>query len=65
MEVSKSDWKYMFTKCLAERPGTADEVANVTELLMSEKEAFITESTFLIDGRATAGYYYGALKPEA
>lgn len=46
-------------------PGTADEVANVAELLMSDKGAFITGSTFLIDGGATSSYYYGPLKPEA
>ncbi len=57
-------YKNMFAKCPAGRPGTADEVANVAELLMSEKGAFITGSTFLIDGGATASYYYGALKPE-
>lgn len=57
-------YKNMFAKCPAGRPGTADEVANVAELLMSEKGAFITGSTFLIDGGATASYYYGPLKPE-
>jgi hypothetical protein len=39
-------------------------VANVAELLMSERGAFITGSTILIDGGATASYYYGALKPK-
>lgn len=58
-------YKNMFAKCPAGRPGTADEVANVAELLMSDKGAFITGSTFLIDGGATASYYYGPLKPEA
>lgn len=57
-------YKNMFAKCPAGRPGTADEVANVAELLMSEKGAFITGSTFLIDGGATASYYYGPLKPQ-
>lgn len=57
-------YKNMFTKCPAGRPGTADEVANVAELLMSDKGAFITGSTFLIDGGATASYFYGELKPE-
>lgn len=57
-------YKNMFAKCPAGRPGTADEVANVAELLMSDKGAFITGSTFLIDGGATAIYYYGALKPQ-
>ncbi|MDE6706758.1 MAG: SDR family oxidoreductase [Oscillospiraceae bacterium] len=57
-------YKNMFAKCPAGRPGTADEVANVAELLMSNKGAFITGSTFLIDGGATSSYFYGALKPE-
>lgn len=55
-------YKNMFAKCPAGRPGTADEVANVAELLMSDKGAFITGSTFLIDGGATSSYYYGTLK---
>lgn len=57
-------YKNMFAKCPAGRPGTVDEVANVAELLMSDKGAFITGSTFLIDGGATSSYYYGPLKPE-
>ena len=56
-------YKNMFAKCPASRPGTADEVANVAELLMSEKGAFISGSTFLVDGGATASYYYGSLQP--
>lgn len=56
-------YKNMFANCPARRPGTADEVANVAELLMSDKGAFITGSDFLIDGGATASYFYGALKP--
>ena len=58
-------YKNMFAQCPAGRPGTADEVANVAELIMSEKGAFITGADFLIDGGATASYYYGPLKPEA
>lgn len=57
-------YKNMFAKCPVGRPGTADEVANVAELLMSDKGAFISGSTFLIDGGATASYYYGPLKPD-
>ena len=57
-------YKNMFANCPAGRPGTADEVANVAELLMSDKGAFITGSTFLIDGGATSSYFYGPLKPE-
>lgn len=56
-------YKNMFAKCPAGRPGTADEVANVAELLMSDRGAFITGSTILIDGGATASYFYGPLKP--
>ncbi len=56
-------YKNMFAKCPAGRPGTADEVANVAALLMSDAGAFITGSTFLIDGGATASYYYGPLQP--
>jgi len=51
-------YKNMFAQCPAGRPGTADEVANVAELLMSDKGAFITGSTFLIDGGATSSYFY-------
>ena len=58
-------YKNMFAKCPAGRPGTADEVANVAQLLMSEAGAFITGATFLIDGGATASYFYGPLRPEA
>lgn len=54
----------MFASCPAGRPATADEIANVAELLMSDKGAFITGSTFLIDGGATASYYYGPLQPK-
>lgn len=57
-------YKNMFAKCPAGRPGTADEVANVAELLMSGKGAFITGADFLMDGGTTASYFYGPLKPE-
>lgn len=58
-------YKNMFAKCPAGRPGTADEVANAAELLMSPAGAFITGSDLLIDGGATASYFYGPLKPQA
>lgn len=57
-------YKNMFAKCPAGRAGTADEVANVAELLLSSKGAFITGSDFLIDGGATASYFYGELRPQ-
>lgn len=52
-------YKDMFARCPAGRPGTADEVANVAELLMSSRGAFITGADFLVDGGATANYFYG------
>lgn len=57
-------YKNMFEKCPAGRPGTADEVANVAELLLSDKGAFITGTDFMCDGGATASYFYGPLKPQ-
>ena len=57
-------YKNMFAKCPAGRPGTADEMASIAELLMSDAGAFITGSTFLADGGATASYYYGPLQPQ-
>lgn len=57
-------YKNMFAKCPAGRPGTTDEIADVAELIMSERAQFITGSTFLVDGGATASYYYGPLQPD-
>ena len=57
-------YKNMFANCPAKRPGTADEVANVAELLMDNRGAFITGADFLVDGGATAAYFYGKLKPQ-
>lgn len=56
-------YKNMFAKSPAGRPGIADEVANVAELLLSDKGTFITWADFLIDGGATASYFYGLLQP--
>ena len=57
-------YKNMFAKCPAGRPGTAAEVGALAELVMGPQGAFISGSDFLIDGGATASYYYGALQPE-
>lgn len=57
-------YKHMFANCPAGRAGTTDEIANVAELLMSKRGAFITGSDILIDGGATASYFYGPLKPK-
>lgn len=56
-------YKNMFAKCPAGRPGTADEVGALAEFIMGPQGAFITGSDFLIDGGATASYYYGPLQP--
>lgn len=55
-------YKNMFANCPSGRPGTADEVANLAQLMLNENGAFITGSDFLIDGGATASYFYGKLK---
>ncbi len=56
-------YKNMFAKCPAGRPGTADEVGALAEFIMGPQGSFITGSDFLMDGGATASYYYGPLKP--
>ena len=57
-------YKNMFAKCPAGRPGTADEVGTLAELVMGPAGAFVTGSDFLIDGGATASYFYGPLQPD-
>ena len=57
-------YKNMFANCPSGRPGTADEVATVADLLLNEQGSFITGSDILIDGGATASYFYGKLKPK-
>lgn len=51
----KKMFELMVTKC----PGTPDEIANLAELLMDRRGAFITGSDFLVDGGITAQYWYG------
>lgn len=54
--------KEFYQKMLSELPvgcgGSPDEIANLAELLMSEKGAYITGSDLLIDGGATAKYWW-------
>lgn len=45
----------MFAKCPAGRPGTADEVANVAELLMSDKGAFTYPAKGMLKGKKKHG----------
>jgi len=40
------------------------EIANVAELLLTNRGAFTTGADFLVDGGATAAFFYGPLKPE-
>ena len=51
-------YREMFARSPVGRPGTADEIANVAELLMSDRGAFITGADILADGGATASYFY-------
>ena len=57
-------YKNMFANCPSGRPGTADEVASIAKLLMSDEGAFFSGSDILIDGGATASYFYGKLRPD-
>jgi hypothetical protein len=50
--------------CPTGRAGTPDEIGTVGALLMGADGAFITCSDVLIDGGATASYWYGDLAPK-
>lgn len=52
----------MLKKMPAGRAGTPDEIAALAALIMGPEGGFITGSDFLIDGGATANFFYG---PEA
>ena len=52
-------YQAMLKKMPAGRAGTPDEVAALAALLMGPDGGFITGSDFLIDGGATANFYYG------
>ena len=47
----------------AVRPGTADKVVNLAELVMSRHGFFRTETNFLIDDGTTACFFYSPQKP--
>lgn len=49
----------------AGRAGTADEIADVAELLLTQRGSFITGSDILADGGATASFFYGPLGQDA
>jgi NAD(P)-dependent dehydrogenase (short-subunit alcohol dehydrogenase family) len=54
-------YQAMLKKMPAGRAGTPDEVAALAALIMGPEGGFITGSDFLIDGGATASYFYGEL----
>jgi len=53
-------YQAMLKKMPAGRAGTPDEVAAIAALIMGPEGGFITGSDFLIDGGATANFYFGA-----
>lgn len=52
-------YQAMLKKMPAGRAGTPDEVAALAALIMGPEGGFITGSDFLIDGGATANFFYG------
>ena len=54
-------YRRMIEVSAAGRAGTPDEVGTVGALLMGSDGAFITGSDFLMDGGATAAYWFGEL----
>lgn len=52
-------YRDMLAKNPAGRAGTPDEVAALAALIMGPEGGYITGSDFLIDGGATANFYYG------
>ena len=52
-------YQAMLKKMPAGRAGTPDEVAALAALIMGPEGGFITGSDILIDGGATANFYYG------
>ena len=53
-------YQTMLAKMPAGRAGTPDEVAALASHIMGPEGGFITGSDFLIDGGATADFFYGA-----
>lgn len=54
----KDFYRNMLKQLPAGRGGTPDEIANLAEFIMSDKGAYITGSDILIDGGATAKYWW-------
>lgn len=64
MKIVVGDKNIKNAEAITDIMNKADEVANVAELLMRPQGAFITGADFLIDGGATASYFYGPLQPK-
>jgi NAD(P)-dependent dehydrogenase (short-subunit alcohol dehydrogenase family) len=54
-------YRQMIAASVARRAGTPDEVAALAALLMGPEGGYITGSDFLMDGGATAAYWFGEL----
>ena len=54
-------YRKMIEGSVAGRAGTPDEIANLAALIMGPDGTFITGSDFLIDGGATAAFWFGGL----
>jgi NAD(P)-dependent dehydrogenase (short-subunit alcohol dehydrogenase family) len=52
-------YQTMLKKMPAGRAGTPDEVAALAAHIIGQEGGFITGSDFLIDGGATANFFYG------
>lgn len=55
----KDFYRNMLANQPAKRGGTPDEVAALAALIMGPEGGYITGSDFLIDGGATAKFFYG------
>ena len=56
---SAESYRNMIESCAAGRAGTTDEIAALAEFVMSETGAFMSGTDILMDGGATAAYFYG------
>lgn len=52
-------YRRMISSSVAERAGTADEIATLAHFLLGPDGSFVTGSDFLIDGGTTAMHWYG------
>ncbi|KXT75521.1 SDR family oxidoreductase [Streptococcus sp. DD12] len=60
--IHKDFYRKMLADSPAGRGGTPDDIANLAEFLMSDKASYVAGADFLIDGGATANYFWGSQK---